>query len=57
MTTREFLKLAEEVADLHGVYSQFTQLYLQHRANNSILSSVEHALTTLNLWETYNQYR
>jgi hypothetical protein len=57
MSTMEFLKLAEEVADLKGVHREFSKIYFDHRLENGILTSVKYALEQLNLWETYNEYR
>lgn len=57
MSNMEALKLAEEVAELNGVHQQFAEIYFQHRYEHGVLSSVQHALTTLNLWDVYNKYR
>lgn len=56
MTTMEMLKLAEEIADLHGVQQQFSKIFIQQRYEHGVLSSMQHALQQLNLMDAYYEY-
>lgn len=49
------LAAAEELAGQHKRWIEFSNLYISHRNQNKVMTSIEKALTEMGLWEEYQQ--
>lgn len=47
------LAAAEELAAQHKRWIEFSNLYRTHRNQSKVMTSIEKALTAMNLWDEY----
>jgi hypothetical protein len=49
------LDAAEKLAGRYNRWQEFSTLYTLHRNQNKVMIAIEKTLSTMNLWEEYQQ--